>query len=394
MAIDRRVRQSGTVYRVMFRDERGAQRSRTFSLRRDAEAYEAKIKLAKRQGELVALDAGRQTLKAFAAEWWELYAEPNLTPKTRALYLSLRDRYLLPELGHLQLRSISPERVQRFQVQLAQAGFGNETIRKTLALLQGILERAVEWGRLTRNPVRHVKKPSQGRTRKVEPLSPAQVEKLRREMLKRKWLRDATLVSVLAYAGLRPGEALALRWGDVKGQTIVVDKALSLGEEKATKTRRGRSVRLLAPLATDLAEWRLASGRPPATALVFPRRDGALWAEHDYRNWRRRRYCTATESAGIKSSRPYDLRHSFASLLVAEQTNPAEIAGQLGHTLQTLFGTYAHVIEDLRGRTAIDPESEIRAARAQGAREHVAQMLPTGSDATSAPSRRTRKTRV
>jgi hypothetical protein len=49
------------------------------------------------------------------------------------------------------------------------------------------------------------------------------------------------------------------------------------------------------------------------------------------------------------ASHPYNLRHRFASLLFAEQTNPAEVAGQLGHSLQMLFGTYAHVIEELRG---------------------------------------------
>ena len=94
--------------------------------------------------------------------------------------------------------------------------------------------------------VRHVKKPPLGRTRVVKPLSPRQVEKLRREMLRRAWVRDAALVSVLAYAGLRPGEALALGWDDIGDQTLTVDKALALGEEKSTKTRRAQSVRMLA----------------------------------------------------------------------------------------------------------------------------------------------------
>ena len=48
---------------------------------------------------------------------------------------------------------------------------------------------------------------------------------------------DATLVSLLAYAGLRPGEALALRWDDVRSRTILVQNALALGEVKDTKTR-------------------------------------------------------------------------------------------------------------------------------------------------------------
>jgi integrase len=341
------------------------QRSRTFSKKKDAEAWESKIKLAKRQGELATLDAGRQPLEEFASEWWRLYARPTLAPKTLALYESLCTRLLYPRLGRIPLRNLTPARIQGFRHELEQDGVGRETVRKTLALLQGMLERAVEWGRLSRNPARSVKKPPQSRKLRIEPLSPALVEKLRREMLRRDWYRDAALVSVLAYAGLRPGEALALRWGDIKKKSILIDKALSLGEEKETKTRRLRTVQLLAPLAADLAEWRRRSGRPAAEALVFPTREGRAWSDHDYRNWRKRRYGAAAEAVGV-SKRPYDLRHSFASLLIAEQRNSAEIAAQMGHSIQTLFNEYTGVIEDLRGRPPIKLEHEINSARAAG----------------------------
>jgi integrase len=97
-------------------------------------------------------------------------------------------------------------------------------------------------------------------------------------------MRDAALVCVLAYAGLRPGEALALEWQNVGDRRILVEGAVSLGAVKDTKTRQTRSVRLLAPLATELAEWRLACGRPDAKTLVFPGRGGRPWADHDWRN--------------------------------------------------------------------------------------------------------------
>jgi integrase len=376
MSIHALKRQSGTVYKVIWRDELGRQRSRTFSLKRDAQAWDAKIKLAKRQGELAVLDAGRETLREFAVDWWRLHAELSLAPKTLQMYKGLRERHIEPRLGHLQLRALTPERIQQFQLELTQDGVGKETIRKTLAMLQGMLERAVEWGRIQRNPVKHVRKPSQGRTRTVSPLGPRAVEELRGVMLARGWLRDATLVSVLAYAGLRPGEALALRWGDIRERTLLVDKAISLGDEKTTKTGRSRTVHLLAPLASDLAAWRMASGRPGADALLFPRPDGQGWQDTDYRNWRKRRYREAAETIGLKDVRPYDLRHSLASILMAEQRNPAEIAAQLGHTLQTLFGTYAHVIEELRGREGVNAEEEIRAARLRKPIPDVARLLP------------------
>jgi hypothetical protein len=139
---------------------------------------------------------------------------------------------------------------------------------------------------------------------------------------------------------------------------------------------RHRTVRLLQPLAADLNAWKLASGQQGEDALVFPTPGGELWDEIDWRNWRRRRFGVAAETAGAKVGRPYDLRHGFASLLLAEQRNPVEVAGQLGHSLQMLLSTYAHVIEEFRDIERVDPEATIRAARAEIHGASVAPMLP------------------
>jgi integrase len=135
--------------------------------------------------------------------------------------------------------------------------------------------------------------------------------------------RDATLISVLAYAGLRPQEALALRWGDVRERTILVERAVSLGEEKDTKTQAHRTVRLLAPLREDLLAWRMRTGRPRDSGLVFPGPKGPLWSKSTHDNWRRRAFDRALEAAGVERATPYTLRHSFASLLLQEGRSAA-----------------------------------------------------------------------
>jgi integrase len=111
--------------------------------------------------------------------------------------------------------------------------------------------------------------------------------------------------------------------------------------------------------------------------LVFPTPAGLPWTDLDYRNWRRPHFNRAARESGLDAVRPYDLRHSFASLLLAEQTNPAEIAAQLGHSHQVLFSTYAHVIEELRGSGRVSAEEEIRGARQAAKHNGVAQKLPT-----------------
>jgi integrase len=322
------------------------------------------------------LEAGKQKLADLAQEWWTVYAEPNLARKTQVMYASLWDRYVLPRLGAMELRRLTPAVIESFQAELRREGVGAPTIIKTLTLLQGMLQRAVVWGRIPSNPVAPIKKPAQKRARSVRPIPPATVEAIRRSLLSHRRLREATLVSVLAYAGLRPGEALALRWKDVRERTILVDRAVALGDEKGTKTGKSRSVRLLAPLAADLAEWRLASGRPGDDELVFPKKGGRVWTEQDWRNWRQRVFAPAATAVGLDGFRPYDLRHSFVSLLFAEGRTVIEVARQAGHSPTMALATYGHVIEELEGadrRAAEDVIREARAGAEPGARRRKAQ---------------------
>ena len=297
------------------------------------------------------------------AEWIDRYALPTLSPKSIRDYRGVYDRHIAPRLGPMPLRSITPAVVEEFAGQLRAKGVGDPTILKSLTLLSRILGRAELWGYVARNPVGPVTKPPQRRSRVIRPLPPATVEAIRARLVASGRVGDATLVSVLAYAGLRPGEALALRWEDIRERTIVVDKAVALGEVKDTKTRAARAVRLLGPLGTDLREWRLAAGVPGDNDLVFPARSGREFTEHDWRNWRRRVFKPAVTEVGVPDARPYDLRHSYVSLLIAEGTNPIEVARQAGHSPTMTLDTYGHVFEEATGAEHASAEEAIRTAR-------------------------------
>src|SRR5262249_55063381 len=156
--------------------------------------------------------------------------------------------------------------------------------------LQGIMRRAVEWRRIGHNPVKSVRKPNVRREREVRPLSPRKVEELRVIAARRRkhGPRDAALIGLLAYAGLRPPEALALRWPDVRERTLLVEKASDgQGGVKRTKTGQARTVRLLAPLARDLAEWREQRGGPGDDELLFPTPSGGVWNDTAWQTWHR-----------------------------------------------------------------------------------------------------------
>jgi integrase len=253
-------------------------------------------------------------------------------------------------------------------------------------VLQGIFSCAVTWGHVQSNPVVGVRKPSAKRQRAVAPPL-ALVERMRAQLLADRRQRDATLLVVLAYAGLRPQEALALPWRNVRDRTLLIDRAQSDEGLKTTKTGRTRSVRLLAPLAADLAAWRLASGRPDADELVFPKRgDGGLWRNHDWANWRRQVFAPAAAAAGAPGMRPYDLRHAFCSLLIAEGASVVEVARQAGHSPTMTLSTYAHVMADLDGSDRVSAEAAIRAAREAEVSEKCPPKAPTSSQSAKTPS--------
>jgi len=357
-------------YRVRWR-EGDRNRSRTFATRADARRWDTDVQRRRQLGTLHLLDAGRETLNEYVTDTWAPAYAVQLAPKTRRVYGQHYDRHLAPHIGTWTLRALTPEVIARWQADRLASGAGRTAVLRSLELLGTILQRAFEAQRIASNPVRQVRKAPRPRRDEVRPLAPATVEAMRAHLLaggSEQPQRDASLLSVLAYAGLRPGEALGLRWGDVTDRTLLVQRSVSLGHEADTKTRQHRSVRLLAPLRVDLTAWRLAAGHPDARALVFPGHDGKLWSEGAYQSWRRRAFARAAAAAGAPYAHPYALRHSFASLLLHEGRNVIYVARQLGHDARLTLTRYGHVMEALEDEPGISAEDAIRAAREQPAR--------------------------
>ena len=86
---------------------------------------------------------------------------------------------------------------------------------------------------------------------------------------------ERALVSLLAYAGLRPQEALAAVWSDITNGKLVVD---------ATKTGRTRVVPLLPVVRQELAELQLRQGRPGPAAPIVATESGEFWVETRFRS--------------------------------------------------------------------------------------------------------------
>jgi hypothetical protein len=191
-------RKHGYVWEVRYR-EGGRHRSRTFDRKTDAEDFQAEVRRRKRLGTISHLHAGEALLADFGVEWWRIHARPNLERSTLRRYSQVWDKHVLPRLGVYRLQELTPEVVADFRAELSERGVGDATVRKAMFMLQGVMGLAVLHGHIASNPVKAVRKPRQV-SRTVRPLAPESVERIRLQL----GARDATLVSVLAYAGLRP----------------------------------------------------------------------------------------------------------------------------------------------------------------------------------------------
>jgi integrase len=153
--------------------------------------------------------------------------------------------------------------------------------------------------------------------------------------------QDAALVRLAAYAGLRRGELVALRWRDVDftGCKITVRRSLSGETElRSTKSRRAREVPLPDQGATALDRLSRRDEFTGPDDYVFANRLGRRLDPSALR----RRFERARDAAGLEPLRFHDLRHTYGSLLVAGGIDLASVKAAMGHSRITTTERYLH----------------------------------------------------
>jgi hypothetical protein len=152
------------------------------------------------------------------------------------------------------------------------------------------------------------------------------------------------------------------------------------GGVKPTKTGQARTVRLLASLARDLAELRLLRGRPDDDVLLLPNGSGGVWNDPAWQTWHRDAWQPACRAVGLEGARPYDLRHSFVSLLIHEGRSVVDVARQAGHSPTMTLDVYAHVFDEFDSAERVSAKDQI----AQAWRD-VSGLCPPRSDEAEEP---------
>ncbi len=312
-----------------------------------------------------AAPAGPPMFGAFAREWLELQ-RPFGSNAHHVDQRSLLETHLIPFFGGDRLMSaFAIEDVERFIGHLKKLpGLKGDhlsavRVNKARNLLRKILDRAVKNGWLRDNPVLEVRRLREDPA-VIDPLSWKEVA-----LLVDKGLRHdpepRRFYTVAIFTGLRTSELIGLKWTDLdwttETPTAMVKRSFTkLDGEHLTKTVGSTRAVDLRPQATRALKEQQAASRLKSE-YVFP---NAIGAPLDRDNLMNRVWYPALKRAGIRERKPYQTRHTFATLALSAGEEIGWVAKQLGHANTEMV--IRHYYRWVRNNTRQDGAALDRAA--------------------------------
>jgi integrase len=312
--------------------------------------------LADRDGGLVFEDGGL-TVEDYIERWLKDSVRGMVRQSTYEAYEYMTYPHIVPALGRIKLKALTPVHVRSFYREKLDAGLSSATVRKMHSVLQKALDQAVSDGLIPRNTAKGIKLP-QGKKKEIRPLSPDEVRTL---LDAARGDRLEVLYVLAIYTGLREGELLALRWEDVdlEGAVLRVSQTLtrdggkvSVGPPKTKNSRRtvrlteGAVEALRGHLTRQLEEMERVGSLYRPGGLVFANEVGGIINPSNLRN---RSLKALLKRAGLPPIRFHDLRHTCATLMLSQNVNPKVASEMLGHsTIAITLDTYSHVLPNMQ----------------------------------------------
>jgi integrase len=316
-----------------------------------AQAEAAKVMAALVTG--LHVDPSTETVAAFVERWLKDWAANNVSNQTYEGYAQMLRKHLASRLGGIGIQKLRAADLQAVYAAMAVDGLADRTRLHLHRITRVMLKHAVQWGIVPRNVADMVDAP-RVRTDEVQILTAEEVQKVL------EFLRDKPLYAITALAlasGLRRGELLGLRWQDIDLDAGALQVKRSLEETqrgglafKSPKTRHGyRTVTLPASTVAMLRAHRKAQqehrlrfglGKAQADALVFPDWDGSPRSPRAFTlEWGK-----MAKAAGLAVRGFHCLRHTCASILIADGLDVLTISRRLGHGSPAItLGVYGHL---------------------------------------------------
>lgn len=336
----------GSRWYVRWIDPSGRERRRRFRDRVDADRFADGLM----HGDISGRDyTGVPRTVAEACERW-LDTKIAVRPATLARYRREVRCYIVPQWGGEPLDLVSPAGVQAWVVRLHEGGYphadgcaGGPLRRKTIrsivcVVLRGVMAYAVRQGWVSSDPTSGVELPRSD-TKAVRPLSPEQLVALLGEMSRRD-PAAGDLTQLLAFTGVRIGEACAMQVGDVDTtrRTIRIQRTWSDGATRLEPPKSGRTRTIAYPPALDDMMARRTVGRDAGGWLIPAARGGPTLPS----NFRQRVWRPVVRALGVGWATPHTLRHTYATMAIQAGAVVKDVQTQLGHSSATItLDTYA-----------------------------------------------------
>jgi integrase len=276
----------------------------------------------------------RRSFRDVGEEWFR--AQTHLRPRTALHYATALDRHLYPRIGDRRIGSIDEDAIAKVISELHAEGLAGWTVRGILVPFGRVLGYAARRKLIPSNPMRRLERNERPRVtrREMRILTSCEIHAL----LQAAKPAYQPILATAIFTGLRQGELLGLRWTDIDFENDVAHVRHQLdrfGHYVEPKTPRAiRTVMLMPSLAKLLDHHRQASAYTAPTDPVFATSTGKPL---HYRNVTRRGLAEAMQASGLNRIgeprlRFHDLRHTFASLLIAQGLNVVFVSRQLGHS--------------------------------------------------------------
>lgn len=275
--------------------------------------------------------AGAKTFSALA-EIWMGGRKAEVKKATWVKYEQTLNQFWLPHLGERPVSSVGVSEVMEAVGKTDWSALSPKRWNDALISLRGVLELAVEDGQLERNPAAKLR----NRTptpEEVEPFTLAEVD-----LILRHCGAGRDLIELLFTTGMRPGELIALRWADVRGDHLVIQRARNLGVTGSVKTGRSRR-HTLSPRARAVLDRLPRDGEMVAMHPVMGR------PFHEIRPLREVWWAPALRRAGLPARDLYATRHTYCTLAIMGGVNVYWLARQMGTSPELVYRTYGKWIE-------------------------------------------------
>lgn len=280
-------------------------------------------------------------------EWAKIWIEKyksDLRPNTLRMYKDAYNVHILSAIGNMPLRTVKPVHIRDVMSSIADK---SESLQhKVLITMRQIFQTARQNGLIVKDPTEGVKITPHAKPDKVKHLTKDQVRTLLEAVTDDKAM---AFVGLCLYCGLRREEAMGLQWGDIKGSSLTVNRALAFVKNRPDPSQelKTKAAHRTIPIPEPLMD--ILSNTPKTGLYVITKADGGPMTQMAFR-----RLWEKVTSVIDFSLHPHMLRHTYATNLYYAGVDLRTAQYLLGHSsIQMTAQVYTH-LDHMDGLSAAD----------------------------------------